>query len=163
MEFLVFILFIIALRITELLISKRNEKWLIENGAVEFGRSHYPLIVILHILFIVSLIIEYYLRSSSFFNIWFLFLYFLLVALKIWVISSLGKFWNTKIFRIADAPLITNGPYKFLKHPNYIIVIAEIVVIPLVFNLYYTAIIFSALNAVMLTIRIREENKALSQ
>jgi methyltransferase len=85
-----------------------------------------------------------------------------MIALKVWVISSLGKYWNTKIYRIPDARLIKKGPYIFFKHPNYAIVIAEIVVIPLIFHLYYTAIIFSLLNAIILSIRIRKENKALA-
>ncbi len=77
------------------------------------------------------------------------------------VISSLGRYWNTKIFRVPGAPLIKKGPYKFFKHPNYIIVVCEIAVIPLIFHLYRTAIVFSILNAVMLSVRIKEENKVL--
>jgi len=80
---------------------------------------------------------------------------------KIWIILSLGKFWNTKIYHIAKAPLIIKGSYKYFKHPNYLVVIAEIMVIPLIFHLFYTALIFSILNAIMLYVRIREENKVL--
>ena len=74
---------------------------------------------------------------------------------------SLGKFWNTKIYRIPNTSLVKKGPYKYLKHPNYLIVIAEILIIPLVFHLYLTALVFSVLNLIMLSVRIKEENKAL--
>ena len=161
MDFNIFISFVILLRIGELFLSKKNEKWLLQNGAVEYGKKHYPLIVALHSLFFVSLIIEYSSQHNPSFSLLMLLFYFLLLAFKVWIIASLGKFWNVKIFRIQNFPLIKEGPYKFFKHPNYIIVIAEIAVIPIVFHLYYTAIIFSLLNAIILTIRIKEENKAL--
>ena len=134
---------------------------MLQNGAVEYGKKHYPLIVALHSLFFVSLIIEYSSQHNPSFSLLMLLFYFLLLAFKVWIIASLGKFWNVKIFRIQNFPLIKEGPYKCFKHPNYIIVIAEIAVIPIVFHLYYTAIIFSLLNAIILTIRIKEENKAL--
>ena len=81
--------------------------------------------------------------------------------MKTWVILSLGKFWNTKIYRIPEMPLIKTGPYKYIKHPNYLVVTAELAVAPLAFHLYYTAVTFALLNAIMLTVRIKEENKAL--
>lgn len=161
MIFIIFISFVILLRFGELFFSKKNEKWLLQNGAVEYGKKHYPFIVVLHSLFFLSLIIEYTTQQTPSFSLLILLFYFLLLAFKVWVIASLGKFWNTKIFRIKNFPLIKEGPYKYFKHPNYIIVIAEIAVIPLIFHLYYTAVIFSLLNAIMLTIRIKEENLAL--
>ena len=161
MIFILFISFVILLRIGELLLSKRNEKWLLQNGAVEYGRKHYPFIVALHILFILSVILEYAYGQSVSYSLTLIIIYLLLLIFKGWVIVSLGKFWNTKIYRIAGISLIKKGPYKYLKHPNYLVVILEIVVIPLSFHLYYTAIIFSLLNAAMLFVRIKEENKAL--
>lgn len=161
MAFILFISFIIILRIGELILSKRNEKWLLQNGAVEYGKKHYPFIVALHVSFLLSLIIEYSLQQTKSYCIFFILLYFILIAFKLWVLLSLGKYWNTKIYHISNAPLIKKGPYKYLKHPNYIIVIAEIAVIPLAFHLYYTAIIFSILNLLMLFVRIKEENKIL--
>ena len=161
MVFFVFISYVILLRIGELLLSKRNEKWLLQNGAVEYGKKHYPFIVALHTLFIISLIIEYSTQHTASFSLFFIILYFLILVFKAWVILSLGKFWNTKIYHISNLPLVKKGPYKYLKHPNYMIVIAEIAVIPLIFNLYYTAITFSLLNAIMLFTRIKEENRTL--
>jgi len=161
MAFILFISFIILLRIAELILSRRNEIWLLQNGAIEYGQKHYPYIVALHVLFIVSLIIEYSTTQTAPLNLFFLVLYLLFVLFKALVISSLGKFWNTKIYHIPDFPLMKNGVYKYIKHPNYLIVIAEIAIIPLVFHLYYTAIAFTVLNAIILSIRIKEENKVL--
>ena len=161
MAFIFFISFIILLRIGELILSRRNEIWLLQQGAVEYGQKHYPYIVALHVLFIISLIIEYSTKQTASFSLFFLVLYLLLLAFKTWVITSLGKFWNTKIYHISGFPLIKNGVYKYIKHPNYLIVIAEIAVIPLVFHLYFTAFTFTVLNAIMLSVRIREENKVL--
>jgi len=159
--FILFILFIILLRIGELLLSKSNEKWLVENGAVEYGKEHYPFIVALHTLFLLSLIIEYIIRQPVSYSLFLIILYFLLLVFKAWIILSLGRFWNTKIYHIENIPLVEKGPYKYFKHPNYFVVIAEIAIIPLCFHLYCTAIVFTLLNALMLYVRVKEENKAL--
>ncbi|MCD8261965.1 MAG: hypothetical protein LUD15_11165 [Bacteroides sp.] len=161
MAFWLFLLFIIGLRIAELLLARRNEGWLLEQGAVEYGQARYPVIVGLHVLFLLSLVIEYLLRGTGTFNPYLLGLFFLLLTFKGWVIGSLGRFWNTKIYRVPRFPLVKKGPYRFIKHPNYIIVVAEIALIPLIFHLYYTAVIFTVLNAAVLFIRIREKNLAL--
>lgn len=161
MLFSLFIIFLILLRIAELLLARSNEKWILQRGAVEYGQKHYLLIVMLHVFFFVSLIAEYLIAEPASYSLSLLLLLFIILALKVWTILSLGKFWNTKIYHIPDYPLIKKGPYRYLKHPNYILVIAEIAVIPLIFHLYYTAIIFTVLNAFMLTVRIKEENRAL--
>ena len=161
MVFIIFVSFVILLRLGELVLARRNEKWLLRHGAVEYGQKHYRYIVALHVLFFVSLITEYIFTSTGYYSIPLMVLYFLLLTFKAWVILSLGKFWNTKIFHISGYPLVRKGPYKFLKHPNYIVVIGEIALIPLIFHLYITAIVFSILNGVMLYVRIKEENKVL--
>lgn len=161
MAFILFISLIILLRIGELILSKRNEKWLLQNGAIEYGQKHYPLIVALHVLFIISLIIEYSMKRTVSYNFFLLVLYFLLLVFKTWVILSLGKFWSTKIYRIPNYPLIKKGLYRYFRHPNYMIVVIEIAVIPLIFYLYFTAAIFTLFNAIMLSVRIKEENKVL--
>ncbi|MDQ3194133.1 MAG: hypothetical protein M3P82_03935 [Bacteroidota bacterium] len=161
------LLVVVSQRLTELWISKKNEKWLLDNGAVEYGQEHYKFIVLLHTLFFVSLIAEYNLRGRFYdlnvINYLFLVFFFFLQVMRVWVLKSLGKYWNTKIFRIFDSGLVSTGPYKFLKHPNYIIVICEIFTLPMIFGLYYTAIIFSVLNAIMLTVRIGVENSVLEK
>jgi len=161
MAFIFFISFIVLLRIGELILSQRNEIWLLQQGAIEYGQKHYSYIVALHILFVVSLIAEYSTKQTATFSLFFLVLYLLLLAFKASVITSLGKFWNTKIYHISGFPLIKTGVYKYVKHPNYLIVIAEIAIIPLVFHLYITAFTFTLLNAIMLSVRIKEENKVL--
>src|SRR5665647_661529 len=98
MAFILFISFVILLRIGELVLSKRNEKWLLQNGAVEYGNKHYPFIVALHVSFLISLILEYFTQQTASYSLFYLIFYFLLLAFKTWVILSLGKFWNTKIY-----------------------------------------------------------------
>lgn len=162
MSFLIFISFLIILRMGELFLSAKNEKWLKANGAAEHGQKHYPFMVLLHTAFIFSLIVEYQCGPATTPDYFFLILFLALTVVKIQAISSLGKYWNTKVFRIQGVTLIQKGLYKYFKHPNYAIVAGEIVVIPLIFHLYITAIIFSLLNGIMLYVRINEENKALS-
>ncbi len=161
MTFILFISFVILLRIGELVLSKSNEKWLLQHGAVEYGQRHYPFIVALHALFIFSSIFEYSRQTDPTYSLFLIIFYFLILAFKTWVIFSLGKFWNTKIYHIPDIALVRKGPYNYFKHPNYLVVIAEIAVIPMIFHLYFTAIAFTLLNALMLFVRIREENKVL--
>ena len=159
MYFIIFIALLITLRLTELYISNRNEKWLLSQGAIEYGRGHYPFVVALHTLFIASLVAEYFFNDAPH-PVSYLFLTMVVVLLlfKWWILSSLGKYWNTRIYRIPGSVAVKKGPYKFIRHPNYVDVVCEIAIIPLVFHLYYTAVIFSVLNAIMLTVRIKEEN-----
>jgi methyltransferase len=163
MYFIVFIAFLIVQRLSELYISRRNEKWLLENGAIQYGQTHYPYMVVMHTLFLLSIVAEYYWRSGPPIS-WIALASFLIVlSFKFWALSSLGKYWNTKIYRIPGVSPVKKGPYKFLKHPNYMEVVCEIAIIPLVFHLYYTAIVFTLLNAIMLTVRIKVENKVWAQ
>jgi len=159
MYFIIFITFLILQRLSELFIAHRNEKWLLSQGAVQYGQEHYPFMIALHTLFIVSIITEYILCGQPSISWIFLVLFLLVLSFKFWALSSLGKYWNTKIYRIPGVYPIKKGPYKFLKHPNYMEVVCEIAIIPLVFHLYYTTILFTVLNAAMLAVRIKVENK----
>jgi methyltransferase len=159
MLFALFISFFILQRLSELYIARQNEKWLLSQGAVQYGQSHYPFIIALHTSFIISIIAEYFLRGGPPISWIFLVIFLLVLSFKFWALSSLGKYWNTKIYRIPGVYPVKKGPYKFLKHPNYMEVVCEIAIIPLVFHLYYTAIIFTVLNVAMLTVRIKAENK----
>ena len=161
MIFILFISFVVLIRFAELIHSNRNEKWLLDNGAFEYGQKHYPFIVLLHILFILSLIVEYTIMHPVTFSLLLMISYFLILGVKAWVIFTLGKYWNTKIYHIPDTPVIRKGFYQYFKHPNYLIVIIEVALIPFIFHLYYTAIIFSILNLIMLSVRITVENKVL--
>jgi methyltransferase len=162
MTFIFFISFLIIQRLAELYVSSKNEKWLLRNGAIEYGKEHYPYIVLLHTLFIISLIAEYIWRADAGANYLFIVLFFVLIIIKVMVISTLGHYWNTKIYKVPGTRPIATGIYKYIKHPNYIIVICEIAIIPLAFHLYYTAVAFTILNAIMLTVRIKKENEVLA-
>jgi methyltransferase len=162
MIFTIFILFLIFQRLAELYVSSKNEKWLLKNGAIEYGKEHYPFIVALHTLFIISLIVEYVLRDDVTVNFTLIVLFFVLIVIKVIVISTLGHYWNTKIYKVPGTRPVATGIYKYIKHPNYIIVICEIAIIPLAFGLYYTAVVFTLLNAIMLTVRIKKENEVLA-
>lgn len=162
MTFTIFIAFLITQRLSELYVASRNQKWLLQHGALEYGREHYPYMITLHTAFIISLITEYILQQHITINYYLIALFVLLTCLKALVIANLGPYWNTRIYRVPGTPPVATGIYKYIKHPNYIIVIVEIVVIPLAFGLYYTLIIFSLLNAAMLYVRIKKENEALA-
>lgn len=164
MFFWLILSFIILQRLAELFIAKRNEKRLLAKGAVEYDKGGYKFIVLMHTALFISLIIE-----KSFFvpdntPVWgFAFVLFILAQLlRYWAIVSLGEYWNTKILVLKESPLITKGPYRFLNHPNYIAVVTEIAVIPLMFSCYFTAIFFSILNIFVLKRRIKIEEEALN-
>lgn len=163
MLFVIVFTLICIQRLVELRIAKRNEQYMKQRGAIEFGQSHYPFIVALHILFLCSLLLEYLVKSPSLNVLWVLLLtlFFLLQISRIWVIKSLGHFWNSKIIVLPNANLVKKGPYKWISHPNYVIVALEILVIPLIFQAYFTAVIFTILNMVMMLVRIPAEEAAL--
>lgn len=164
MIFYLFIILLIAQRIGELVLARNNEARMKKEGGLEFGMSHYPWIVLLHLGFFISLFAEYTFLNqtpSVYWEIW-LSLFLLAQVGRVWVISSLGPYWNTKIIVMPSAEPVRRGPYKYVKHPNYVIVAVEIIVITLLFNAYLTAIIFSCLNAWMMSVRIPIEERALS-
>jgi methyltransferase len=147
-------------RVGELWLSNRNTRRLLAQGAREYGQSHYPLIVAVHALWLVALL--WLAPGRHIFAFW-LVLYVLLQVARIWVLATLGQRWTTRIIVLPGAPLVRRGPYRLVDHPNYVVVTGEIAVLPLVFGLWQIALIFTALNAAALTIRIREENRALAR
>jgi methyltransferase len=163
MVFYLFFLFVIGERIVELTIAKRNERILKAMGAKEFGIRHYRWIVIMHILFLLSFAAESLSRGAELSPWWpLLFGLFIVVqGLRVWTLRSLGRFWNTKILVLPNAEVVAKGPYRWLRHPNYLVVVLEMWLIPVMFQAYWTALIFSITNAVMLSIRINVEEKAL--
>jgi methyltransferase len=163
--FYAFILLLITQRLAELIIARRNEQWMKQRGAREFGQTHYRLIVLLHSLFFVSYWIEVTIGERMLSPAWpFLLTLFLLTQLvRVWALASLGKYWNTKIIVLPGASVVKKGPYRFMKHPNYLVVTMEFLIIPLLFQAYYTAILFTLLNLVILSIRIPAEEKALHE
>ncbi|MCT8137168.1 isoprenylcysteine carboxyl methyltransferase family protein [Anaerobacillus sp. CMMVII] len=163
--FYIFIFFVISQRIIELFIAKRNAIWIIKKGGYEVGREHYKFIVILHALFFISLLTEVTLNKPSFAN-WVIipFIIFLFAQFgRVWALTSLGPFWNTRIMVLPGAKVIAKGPYRFMRHPNYFIVITEIALLPLIFQAYWTALIFTLCNALILSVRIKAEEQALQE
>ena len=146
-------------RLVELRLADRNSSRLLAEGAVESSRGHYPFIVALHMLWLAAL---WWWAPGRSIDIPLLVLFALLQVGRVWVIATLGERWTTRIIVKPEAPLVRKGPYRFINHPNYLIVTLEIAVLPLVFGLWRIALLFSLLNAVILAIRIREENRALA-
>ncbi len=148
-----------AERLVELIISNRNAEKLYKRGGHEAGRNHYPLIVILHICWLITVYAAAPHRAAP--NIPLILIYLVLQAGRVWVIQSLGSYWTTRIINVPKAPLVHRGPYRFMKHPNYAIVIAEIAILPLAFGEINAAVIFSVLNLLILSWRVFVENRAL--
>jgi methyltransferase len=148
-----------AERLIELIISNRNVVKLRKRGGYEAGRNHYPLIVLLHISWMITVYAAAPHDAPP--NALLIFVYVLLQGARVWTITSLGSYWTTRIINVPKAPLVHRGPYRFMRHPNYAIVIAEIAILPLAFGEINTAVIFSALNLLMLSWRIFVENRAL--
>lgn len=152
-------------RLLELVLSRRNERRIRARGAVERGRGHYPLMVALHALWIASTLVEGIVRGPEVPALWPvpLALFLLAQALRYWAVFSLGESWNTRILVVPGAKLVRRGPYKYLDHPNYVVVVVEILAFPLIFGAWVTALVFTALNAALLYVRIREEDRALAE
>jgi methyltransferase len=148
-----------AQRLGELVLARRNTQALMARGAVEVGASHYPLLVSMHAAWLIALWIYGYDQPVDPIM---LVAFVGLQGLRCWVLTTLGPRWTTRIIVLPGAPLITNGPYRYIAHPNYAVVAAEIAVLPLALHLPFLALIFAALNAAVLAIRIRAEQHALA-
>jgi len=156
-----FVLVLVALaRVAELLHARRNTRRLLAEGAVEIGRSHYPLIVGLHLAWFAALLVVIPAETPPRWP-W-LILFALLQVARLWVLATLGRYWTTRIIHLPTAPLVQRGPYRFLRHPNYLIVELEIVILPLAFGAWLLALIFGIANAAILAWRIRIEETALA-
>jgi methyltransferase len=164
-SFLIFLLFIILQRAAELGLARRNEKIVKSQGAIEFDKNGYRVIVAMHVVFFISLISEKFFLDRTLNRHWIFFIFVFAGAqiLRYWSIRSLGVHWNTKVLVIPDKKLVTRGPYKYIRHPIYIAVIMEIAVIPLIFSCYITATVFSLVNSMLLARRISVEESAIEK
>lgn len=152
-------------RLTELVVSKRHAAWALARGGVESGRGHYPPMVALHTALLVSCLAEAYFFDRPFLPwLGWPMLAVVLAAqgLRWWCIATLGPQWNTRVIVVPGLPLVRSGPYRWFRHPNYVAVVAEGVALPLVHTSWVTALVFTGLNAWLLSVRIGTEDAALA-
>ena len=157
---LVILALVAVQRLLELLISRRHEKALRARGAVEVGAAHYPFIVAVHAGWLAALVL-WAVIMPPLLHPALIVVYLLLQPVRAWIIGSLGRAWTTRIITLPGAPLVRRGPYRFLRHPNYVLVVLEIAILPLALGAWPVAAVFSILNATVLKIRIAAENAAL--
>jgi len=148
-----------AQRLWELRLADRNTKRLTAEGAIEVGAAHYPLFVVLHASWLAAIAIATPWTAVP--NLWWLALYIVVQFGRLWVIATLGRFWTTRIITLPGAPLETRGPYRFIRHPNYVVASLEILVLPLAFGQVWIALVWSMANALLVAWRIRVEDRAL--
>jgi methyltransferase len=153
------LVFVVVQRLTELVWSARNTRRLLARGAQEVGARHYPLFVLLHGSWLIALALTVPSDAQPHWPL--LGVFVLLQLLRLWVVATLGPYWTTRIITLANAPLVRHGPFRWLKHPNYAVVVGEIAVLPLAFGAWQIALAGSLLNALLLWHRIRVEEAAL--
>lgn len=161
MTLAIFILILLtAQRLAELVLAKRNTARLLARGGVEKSPGHYAFIVLMHAAWLAML---WLFIDEAHINYWWLAIFIVLQFLRIWVIATLGERWTTRIIVVPGEARIQRGPYRYLAHPNYVIVAAEIIALPMALGLPWIAVIFTVLNATILWVRIRAEAKALAE
>ncbi len=152
-------------RLTELVVSTRNARWAFARGGVERGRSHYPPMVAVHTALLGSCLVEVVVADRPFIPAlgWpMLALVLGAQGLRWWCVATLGRQWNTRVIVVPGMPLVTAGPYRWLRHPNYVAVVVEVAALPLVHTAWVSALVFSLANAALLAVRIPVEERALA-
>lgn len=157
----VVVAFLVAQRLVELVISRRNQRSLLAKGGIEYGRGHYPLIVLLHVGWLLALLLL--IPPTSPVNKPLIVCFVLLEIGRLWVMISLGSRWTTRVILVPGAQRVRRGPYRFLNHPNYLIVILEFAVVPLIFGAWRIAAVATVLNILVLRTRLQVENRALAE
>ena len=151
-------------RLAELVVSRRNAAWSLSRGGVESGQRHFPAMVVLHSALLVGVLVEVWVADRPFLP-WLgwpaLALALASQGLRWWCITTLGPRWNTRVIVVPGLPLVTSGPYRWFSHPNYVAVVVEGVALPLVHTAWISALVFTVLNAALLTVRLKVENRAL--
>jgi methyltransferase len=148
-------------RLIELAIATRNTRTLLAEGAYEVGRGHYPAIVFVHGAWL-AVLWAFFLLGLTVFQPWAAIAYLLVQGLRLWTLLSLGRYWTTRIIVVPGAPLVRKGPYRFIRHPNYLVVVLEIALLPIALGSWPLALGFSIVNAVVLVWRIRTEEATLA-
>lgn len=152
--------FVVVQRLAELVLAQRNTNRLKARGGREVGANHYPLFIVLHASWLVALAVFVPWHTQP--NWWLIAVFALLQLGRVWVIATLGPYWTTRIITLDEAPVVTGGPFRFVRHPNYLVVTGEIAVLPLAFGAWQIALIWSVLNAALLALRIGVEDGVLS-
>lgn len=159
------VLAVAAERLAELAVALRNARWSLARGGTEAGRGHYPVMVALHTALLAACLAEAWLAGRPFLP-WLGWTMVAVVAaaqgLRWWCVRTLGRRWNTRVIVVPGLPLVTGGPYQWLRHPNYVAVAAEGAALPLVHGAWVTAVLFTVLNAALMTVRIPCEDAALA-
>jgi methyltransferase len=155
--------FLILQRVFELALAARNRRWLLARGGAEVEMGTHPIFLAVHVLFFISLVLEWHYRSRGWNSAWPLWLALLLASqlVRVWTMRSLGPFWNTRIIVMPGMKPVASGPYRHIRHPNYVVVAVEMAVIPVLCRAYFTAAVFSAAYAFLLVLRIPQEERAL--
>jgi methyltransferase len=151
-------------RCAELVVSKRNADWSFARGGREYGASHYPAMVVIHTGLLIGCVVEVFFWHRPFLPAlgWpALAVVVAAQALRWWCIGTLGHQWNTRVIVVPGLRLVRSGPYRWLNHPNYVAVVAEGIALPLVHTAWVTAVVFTVVNAAVLSVRLRVENDAL--
>ncbi len=164
--YLLLIVAIVLERLVELRITQRNLAWAMQNGGIEAGRGHYPVMVALHTAFLIAGPAEVLLLDRPFIaGLGFPMLAVVLLGmgLRYWAVTTLGKRWTTRVVCVPGLPVVTGGPYRFVRHPNYVAVVLEIFALPLVHSAWLTALVFTVANLFLLRTRIRVEEEALEE
>jgi methyltransferase len=162
--FTVLVLLVAAERVAEMVVSRRNAAWSLERGGVESGQGHFPVMVVLHTAFLAGMLVEAWWRRPEVPGVLAWSMLGVAVACQAgrwWCIWALGRHWNTRVIVVPGAPPVLRGPYRFLSHPNYLVVVVEGVALPLVHAAWISAIVFTVLNSALLTVRLRVETAAL--
>ena len=153
--------FVLLQRLAELWYARRNTERLLDEGATEHGGEHYPLIVLLHAGWLAALVFAT--PEDAAVSMPWLAVFGLLQLLRLWVLATLGRFWTTRVISGPRLPLVRGGPYRFLRHPNYVVVAGEIAVVPMIFGLWPVAVVFSLANLWLMRLRIQVEDRALAE
>ncbi|MEE2750726.1 MAG: isoprenylcysteine carboxyl methyltransferase family protein [Myxococcota bacterium] len=157
---------VVVERFVELLISKRNARLALEQGGIEVGQRHYKVMVLLHSVFLPACLIEVLALGRPFHLVIGLSMFLLVLCsmgLRYWAVTSLGTRWNTRVLVVPGLQAVTRGPYRWIRHPNYVAVVIEIFALPLVHGAWWTAASFTVLNFFLLKTRIRVEEEALKK
>lgn len=163
--FTLVILLVAFERVVELVVSKRNLDWSFAQGGIEYGRSHYKYMVVIHTFLLAGALVEVWASRPILDPVLFWGFFALAMgsqALRWWCIGTLGKRWNTLVVIIPGLPVVKSGPYRWLKHPNYVSVVIEGIALPMIGFSWRTALIFTVLNIFVLSARLKSENAALA-